>query len=125
MTSLGKLLNEIEATPSGPETTAFFDLDGTLVSGYTAGAFYRHRLRRGHVGLGELTRSIAVFADSKLIGGNPAKLGPIAVEGLRGHRLEELEELGEQLFEEEISGSLRPEMRRLATPRSNPLGNDQ
>ena len=112
MTTLGRLLSEVEAAPTGPSTTAFFDLDGTLVSGYTAGAFYRDRLRHGQVGAGELTRSLAAFADSRF-GGDPARLGPIAVEGLRGQRLSELEELGERLFDERISEMLRPEMRRI------------
>jgi putative phosphoserine phosphatase / 1-acylglycerol-3-phosphate O-acyltransferase len=113
VTTLGQLLSEVEAAPDGPGTTAFFDLDGTLVSGYTAGAFYRDRLRRGGVGLGEFGRSLAVLADSKLLGGDPGKLGPIAVEGLRGRDLSELEELGERLYEERISRMLRPEMRML------------
>jgi len=113
VTTLGRLLGEIEAAPQGPETTVFFDLDGTLVSGYTAGAFYRDRLRHGGVGLGEFGRSLAVFADSKLLGGDAGKLGPIAVEGLRGRRLDELEELGERLYEDQVKRMLRPEMRML------------
>jgi putative phosphoserine phosphatase/1-acylglycerol-3-phosphate O-acyltransferase len=113
VTSLGRLLNDVGAASTGPQTTAFFDLDGTLVSGYTAGAFYRDRMRRGAVGLGEFGRSLAVIADSKLLGGDPAKLGPIAVEGLRGRQLADLEELGERLYEERISRMLRPEIRML------------
>jgi putative phosphoserine phosphatase/1-acylglycerol-3-phosphate O-acyltransferase len=37
---------EIGAGPEGPEVGAFFDLDGTLVAGYTAAAQTRDRLRR-------------------------------------------------------------------------------
>ena len=28
----------VDGTPAGPQVGAFFDLDGTLVHGYTAGA---------------------------------------------------------------------------------------
>src|ERR1700753_908636 len=37
---------DVDASPEGPETGAFFDLDGTLVAGYTAAAQTRDRLRR-------------------------------------------------------------------------------
>jgi putative phosphoserine phosphatase / 1-acylglycerol-3-phosphate O-acyltransferase len=37
---------EVDAGPEGPDVGAFFDLDGTLVAGYTAGAQTRDRLRR-------------------------------------------------------------------------------
>src|ERR1022692_4594145 len=36
----------VDASPEGPDVGAFFDLDGTLVSGYTAAAQTRDRLRR-------------------------------------------------------------------------------
>ena len=37
---------EVDAGPEGPDVGAFFDLDGTLVAGYTAAAQTRDRLRR-------------------------------------------------------------------------------
>ena len=37
---------EVESGPEGPEVGAFFDLDGTLVAGYTAAVQTRDRLRR-------------------------------------------------------------------------------
>ena len=37
---------QVEAGPQGPAVGAFFDLDGTLVAGYTAAAQTRDRLRR-------------------------------------------------------------------------------
>ncbi len=36
---------EIDASPEGPEIGAFFDVDGTLVAGYTASIHMRERLR--------------------------------------------------------------------------------
>src|ERR1700724_1562595 len=35
---------EVDASPEGPDVGAFFDLDGTLVAGYTAAAQTRDRL---------------------------------------------------------------------------------
>ena len=37
---------EIEASPQGPRIGAFFDLDGTLVAGFTVAAVTKDRLRR-------------------------------------------------------------------------------
>ena len=113
MTTLARLLDEVGAAPEGPEVAAFFDVDGTLVAGYTAKPFYDHRMRRGQVGVRELARSLVVFADSAVLGGNPGRLGPVAIAGLRGKTVEELDELGEALFREQIASSVRPEMREL------------
>ena len=44
---------EIEGSPAGPKVGAFFDLDGTLVAGFTGVIMTRDRLRRGQMGVGE------------------------------------------------------------------------
>ena len=44
---------EIEASPAGPKVGAFFDLDGTLVAGFTGVIMTQDRLRRGQMGVGE------------------------------------------------------------------------
>ena len=47
-----ELTEEMEAAPSGPEVGAFFDFDGTLISGYSARVFFEDRLRRRQVPTG-------------------------------------------------------------------------
>ena len=42
---------EIEASPPGPEVGAFFDLDGTLIHGYSAALYFRQRLASGAMGV--------------------------------------------------------------------------
>ena len=44
---------EIMASPPGPKIGAFFDLDGTLVAGFTAVILTQERLRRRDMGVGE------------------------------------------------------------------------
>ena len=44
--SVSAALAEIAVGPAGPETGAFFDLDGTLVAGFTATAHAGDRIRR-------------------------------------------------------------------------------
>ena len=41
--------SEVDAGPGGPGVGAFFDLDGTLVAGFTAAAATRDRLRHRDV----------------------------------------------------------------------------
>ena len=43
-------LRAIREAPPGPGTIAYFDYDGTVIEGYSAGAFYRKRLREVDVG---------------------------------------------------------------------------
>jgi len=112
MSTLAETLARIDASPRGARVGAFVDLDGTLVSGYTAFAFYRDRLRRNDIGPDELLRSAAVIADS-VVGGDASRLGPIAVAGLRGQRVEDLERLGERLYARELAATVRPEMREV------------
>lgn len=104
---------EIAASPAGPAIGAFFDMDGTLVAGFTAVVLSRHRLLRRDMGVGEL---IAV-----LLAGLSHHVGRIEFEALittassalRGRPLSALEELGERLFAQKIAGMIYPEMREL------------
>lgn len=44
---------EIEGSPPGPKVGAFFDLDGTLVAGFTGVVMTQDRLRRRQMSVGE------------------------------------------------------------------------
>ena len=50
---------EVMASPPGPKIGAFFDLDGTLVAGFTAVILTRERFRSRDMGVGELISLIA------------------------------------------------------------------
>ena len=45
---------QIASSPSGPHVGAFFDLDGTLVDGFTATAHAGDRIRRRQARIGEV-----------------------------------------------------------------------
>ena len=45
---------EIATSPPGAHVGAFFDLDGTVVAGFTATAHAGHRIRRRQAGIGEV-----------------------------------------------------------------------
>ena len=58
MATLDELLDAIAAAPPGPQVAAFFDYDGTLIDGFSAVGFYRHRLRRAEIGPLELADTL-------------------------------------------------------------------
>ena len=103
----------IEAGPSGSQVGAFFDLDGTLVAGYTAATFYGDRLRKGQVSAAEFVRTVVTAVDGELLGGDPTRVADVAFAALRGISEETFSDLGEQLFLQKIAGTIRAEARAL------------
>ena len=108
--SLDRLLHDIVSGPRGPEIGAFFDFDGTVISGYSASAFYGHRLRSGEMGLGELARTVK--AGLRGVNSEAEFLALLEVGSVSwvGRTEAELAALGEKLFRQEIAGRLHSEV---------------
>ena len=104
---------EVMASPRGPKIGAFFDLDGTLVAGFTAVILTRERFRKGDMGVGELISMIAAGLTHQLGAMEFQDLINKAAELLRGRPLSDLEQIGERLFVEKIEKRIYPEMREL------------
>jgi putative phosphoserine phosphatase/1-acylglycerol-3-phosphate O-acyltransferase len=113
MTGIAELLEEIERSPPGPEIGAFFDFDGTLIAGYSAGAFYQDRARRMEFSRGELARSMLAIAEMTVRGSDVSKLMEIAIANWAGRSEEEVTELFDRLFRSKIAGMVYPEARAL------------
>ncbi len=104
---------EVMASPPGPQVGAFFDLDGTLVAGFTGVILTRERIRNRDMGIGE-TISMVAAALSHQIGRIEFEgLISKATDVLRGRPLAELEEAGTKLFQDKIEKRIYPEMRDL------------
>ena len=112
MIGAAQAIERVRCGPAGRRIGAFFDLDGTLVQGYTAAAFYSDRVRSGQVSSGEFLRTLLSALDTGL-GGDPTKFADAAFMGLRGRAEDVLIELGERLFVQKVSGTIRPEARDL------------
>ncbi len=110
---LAEHLEQIASGPSGPEVGAFFDLDGTLVAGFTATAFFTDQLRHGQVGLRMATRTLAAAVDGTQLGGSPTRAADLVFKSLAGQQEDALWQLGERLFLHEIAGTIRAEARAL------------
>lgn len=98
---------EIEHDAPGPEVAAFFDLDGTLVAGFTASAFLQHRLRQGELDAGVVAEALRLGLDGLLGRIGFEEFLELSLGALAGRSLAELESLGNVLFEQEIRWRLQ------------------
>lgn len=110
---LPQALREIAASPEGPEVGAFFDLDGTLVAGYTAMVFAEDRYRRRQVGASEVARTAALAALGVAGKATFADLIALGAASWRGLKLSEMEEIAQRLFDTKIADRVYPEVRAL------------
>ncbi|MGI9126115.1 MAG: HAD family hydrolase, partial [Mycobacterium sp.] len=106
-------LAQIAASPGGPEVGVFFDLDGTLVAGFTAAAHAGDRLRRGQSSVGEVLGVIEASVRYKLGRMQFERLLGRAAGFLRGDSLEDLDAAGERVFAEQVATKVYPLMRRI------------
>lgn len=104
-------LEEVRTGPTGAHVGAFFDLDGTLVDGFTATAHAGHRIRQRQAAAGEILGIVEASVRYR-IGRMPFERLLVRAAGyLRGESLAELDELGEFLFESRIAQRVYPHMR--------------
>lgn len=104
---------EIEASPDGPEVGAFFDLDGTLVAGFTGVMMTQDRLRRGQMSVGEFIGMVQAGLNHQLGRSEFEDLIGKGARMLHGNSISDLDELGERLFVQHVQGRIYPEMRAL------------
>ncbi|MCB0949521.1 MAG: HAD-IB family hydrolase [Mycobacterium sp.] len=104
---------QIEASPPGPEVGAFFDLDGTLVDGFTATAHAGDRIRRRQASLGEVLGVIEASMRYRLRRMHFERLLVRAAGYLRGESLQDLDKVGERLFGERVQSRVFPAMRQV------------
>ncbi len=104
---------DVDASPEGPGVGAFFDLDGTLVAGFTVAAVTRDRLRRREVGAGEFLRMMQLAVEYRLGRQQFENVISGAVRQTRGRLAEDVEEMGERIFAQSVADLIYPEMRQL------------
>lgn len=109
----GEPLRQIAAAPAGPSVGAFFDLDGTLVAGFTASAHARDRIKRRQARLGELLGIAEAALRYRLGRMQFERLLQRAAGYLRGESLTELTAIGERLYAESLARRVYPVMRQI------------
>lgn len=113
MITTSEAIDAILEGPEGPKIAAFFDFDGTLIDGYSAGAYFTDRLRNGEMGLGELVETAKMFTMGDL---NEAEFAEVIGKGIGewgGLTEEEMYDLWQRLFKEKIAACLFPEAWKL------------
>jgi putative phosphoserine phosphatase/1-acylglycerol-3-phosphate O-acyltransferase len=113
MATLDELLDAIAAAPPGPQIAAFFDYDGTVIDGFSASAFYRHRLRHAEIGPLELAKTLLGAARGIDSAEDFEEFLKMALGAWRGRSEEEMGAVGERLFKHEIAGRMHWEAWRL------------
>lgn len=112
--SLEKLLADVFSSPRGPEIGAFFDYDGTVITGYSASAFYSKRLKDFDIGPQELAKTLLTTVRGIKSEEDFAGLLELSLGAWAGKSEEELEKLGKKLFTSEIAGRLHTEVWEIA-----------
>jgi HAD superfamily hydrolase (TIGR01490 family) len=106
---------EIGGGPGGATVGAFFDLDGTLVDGFTATAHAGDRIRRRQAGVGEVLGVMEAAVRYRLGRMQFERLVVRAAGYLRGESLAELDDLGERLFVARVAAWVYPHMREVVS----------
>jgi HAD superfamily hydrolase (TIGR01490 family) len=104
---------EIASGPTGAQVGAFFDLDGTLVDGFTPAAHARHRIRNRQARVGEVLGTVEAALRYRWGRMEFDRLIVRAAGYLRGQSLADLDSLGEQLFQREIRPRVHVDMARI------------
>ncbi|GAB3225131.1 HAD family hydrolase [Mycolicibacterium hippocampi] len=106
-------VTQIDASPPGPGIGAFFDLDGTLVDGFTATAHAGDRIRRRQARIGEVLGVIEASMRYRFGRMHFERLLVRAAGYLHGESLAELDDVGERLFGERVRSRVYPAMRQI------------
>lgn len=108
-----KLTREIREGPSGPKIGAFFDVDRTLLAGFSAVSFLWERIASGRVGPGELARGMlgtVMYAMGRTGFSAFVAAHTAAYQGLEERSLDEL---GQEVFDKHLATQIFPESRAL------------
>jgi putative phosphoserine phosphatase/1-acylglycerol-3-phosphate O-acyltransferase len=104
-------VTEIGPGPDGPHVGAFFDLDGTLVAGYTAAAQTRDRLRHRDLRVVEFLTIVELAVQFRLGRRAFETLIDGSARTIKGRPAREVDEMGERIFRQAVSDLIYPEMR--------------
>jgi HAD superfamily hydrolase (TIGR01490 family) len=106
------------ATPPDPVSAAFFDVDNTIMQGASIFPLARGLHRRKFFTTRELLGAAWKQAYFRVVGvedpEHVAEARASALNFIKGHRVEELEALGEEIFEEAMAHRIWPGTRALA-----------
>ncbi len=98
---------------SGPHIGAFFDLDRTLIKGFSAKEFFQTRLLSGRITTREIVAQFAGVLVYAMGNGNFAGLAAVGAQGVKGVKESVFLEVGEEVYREHLADAIYPESRAL------------
>ena len=107
------ITREIDEGPAGPRIAAFFDVDRTLIAGFSALQFFRDGLGNGLVSPADFAAAMGTAVRFQLgqIGFSGFVTGTAAM--LRGRSEAAFEEIGQRIFRDRLATEIYPESRAL------------
>lgn len=108
--ALAEVITGIHSAPQGPGVAAFFDFDGTVMDGFSAQAFYRERLLHFELGPVEAAQTLLAGLRGLTSEEDFERFVAISFAAWEGRSEDELTELGERLFVQQIASRLFPEI---------------
>ncbi len=108
-----EITKAVEMAPDGPSVGAFFDFDGTLISGFSVFSFIKEQIKKAHLSPRELTELVAAISSYALGQLGFSGLMGAAAQMLRGVSEDGYAEFGEQVYEKHLARQIYPESRAL------------
>jgi putative phosphoserine phosphatase/1-acylglycerol-3-phosphate O-acyltransferase len=108
-----RLTKEIQQGPSGPKIGAFFDLDRTLLAGFSASSFFFERLLSGRMAPKEVVDSLRGALSFGLGRTGFSGMMVATAAAYRGLAEEVLLEIGDEVFAKHLATQIYPESRAL------------
>ncbi len=107
------ITTEVVAGEDGSHIGAFFDLDRTLIKGFSANEFYQRRFLSGRMKPREIASQFGGVIVYALGNRNFGGLANIGAQGVKGQREEIFIEVGEEVYRKHLAASIYPESRAL------------
>ncbi len=103
----------IEEAAGGPKVAAFFDVDRTLLAGFSATAFFQERLLSGRMAPAEMVETLRGTLGYALGRTGFSGMVAAATAAYRGLSEAALQEIGDEVFEKHLATQIYPESRAL------------
>lgn len=107
------ITQEILMGEEGAHIGAFFDLDRTLIKGFSAKDFFKARVMSGKVTSKELIAQFAGVLSYAVGNGNFASMAAIGAKGVKGIPEKVFIEVGEEVYNKHLAEAIFPESRAL------------
>lgn len=107
------ITEDIFASEKGAHIGAFFDLDRTLIDGFSAKDFVKTRLMSGKFTSKEIVSQFAGALSYATSNGNFASLAGLSAKGIKGVPEKVFQEVGEEVYQNSLAGKIFEESRAL------------